>query len=294
MLRQGVIATAALTALVMGGHRMLPELGGVTPVLESLLPWLGVAVPFLLAGAVVARSGPALATAVVPGLVWGLMFGPDLLRSGPGGPSDLSVATLNIGAATPDQAKAVRAVAKGRDLLALQELRGGGLDKVLDERFPHHFTAGTVGLWSRYPITETRRLDLGLGWPRALRAVVRTPKGDVTVYVVHLASARPGETAVRDRTLAEARRVVDRDDSDRLLLLGDLNTATTDRKLRGLAPPLTDAQTQAGTGFGFTWPSVFPVTRPDHILYRGLKATRAGVETAPGSDHLAAVAWLRM
>ncbi|SDG82397.1 vancomycin resistance protein VanJ [Sinosporangium album] len=285
---------AALIALVMGGHRLLPELGGVTPVLESLLPWLGVAVPFLLVAALAARSGSAVATAAVPGLVWGLMFGPDLLRSGPGGPSDLSVATLNIGAATPDQAKAVRAVARGRDLLALQELRGGGLDPVLAARFPYHFTAGTVGLWSRYPITETSRLDLGLGWPRALRAVVRTPKGRVTVYVAHLASARPGETAVRDRTLAEARRVIARDGSDRLLLLGDLNTATTDRKLASLVPPLTDAHVEAGTGFGFTWPSMFPITRPDHILYRGLTATRAGVEAAPGSDHLAAVAWLRI
>ena len=88
--------------------------------------------------------------------------------------------------------------------------------------------------------------------------------------------------------------MIAKDSSRRLLLLGDLNTATTDRRRQGLVPPLTDAQQAAGEGFGFTWPSKFPITRPDHILYRGLDATTAGVEKAPGSDHRAAVAELRL
>ena len=63
--------------------------------------------------------------------------------------------------------------------------------------------------------------------------------------------------------------------------------------MRGLTPPLTDAQPAAGDGFGFTWPAEFPITRPDHILFRGMTATEAGVAPATGSDHRAAVASLR-
>ncbi|MGS2640461.1 endonuclease/exonuclease/phosphatase family protein [Streptosporangium sp. LJ11] len=295
MLRRSIIVTAGALALILGGHRLLPELGGFTPVLESLLPWLGVAVPVLLVCALATRSWQVVLAAMVPATVWGLMFGPTLLRSPPGGPSDLSVATLNVGATNADSADAIRSVSRDRDLVAVQELTAGGpAAKALNERFPYRYRIATVGLWSRFPIAEARKADIGLDWARALRAVVVTPKGRLTVYVMHLASARPGQTAQRDETLAHARRMVDRDDSRHLLLLGDLNTATTDRKRSGLVPPLSDAQQEAGTGFGFTWPASFPVTRPDHILYRGMVATRAGVERAAGSDHRAAVASLRL
>ncbi|MEV8639365.1 endonuclease/exonuclease/phosphatase family protein, partial [Streptosporangium sp. NPDC051023] len=294
MLRRAIMVIAGVLALVLGGHRLLPELGGFTPVLESLLPWLGVAVPFLLVGALFTRSWQVIVMALLPATVWGLMFGPALLQTPPGGPSDVSVVTLNVGVANGDSARAVRDVSRGRDLVAVQELTDGGpAAKMLDSRFPHRYQVTTVGLWSRFPILKAHKVDIGLDWARALRAVVRTPKGRLTVYVMHLASARPGQTAQRDDTLVHARKIVDEDDSKHLLLLGDLNTATTDRKRSGLVPPLSDAQQEAGNGFGFTWPSSFPVTRPDHILYRGLTATSAGVEPATGSDHRAAVASLR-
>ncbi|MFJ2029346.1 endonuclease/exonuclease/phosphatase family protein [Streptosporangium sp. NPDC087985] len=294
MLRRSIIAAAGALALVLGGHRLLPELGGLTPVLESVLPWLGVAVPVLLVAALLTRSWRVSVAALLPAAVWGVMFGPVLLHSPPGGPSDLSVATLNVGVTNAASGQAVRALSKGRDLVAAQELTGGGpAAKELSKRFPHHYQVSTIGLWSRFPIVDARKADIGLDWVRALRVVVRTPKGKLTVYVMHLASARPGRTAQRDETLLHARRLIDGDDSEHLLLLGDLNTATTDRKRSNLVPPLSDAQQEAGSGFGFTWPSSFPVTRPDHILYRGLTATSAGVEKAAGSDHRAAVATLR-
>ncbi|GAA3116928.1 endonuclease/exonuclease/phosphatase family protein [Streptosporangium carneum] len=295
MLRRAIIVVSGVLSLVLCGHRLLPELGGFTPVLESLLPWLGVAVPFLVFGALFTRSWQVIVATLLPAAVWGVMFGPALLRTPPGGPSDVSVATLNVGATNGDSARAVRDVSRGRDLVAVQELtEGGPAAKTLDGRFPHRYQVTTVGLWSRFPILEARKVDIGLDWARALRAVVETPRGNLTVYVMHLASARPGQTAQRDETLAHARKIVDRDGSKHLLLLGDLNTATTDRKRSGLVPPLSDAQQEAGAGFGFTWPSSFPVTRPDHILYRGLTATSAGVEQAAGSDHRAAVASLRL
>ncbi|MEV0228970.1 endonuclease/exonuclease/phosphatase family protein [Nonomuraea sp. NPDC050786] len=295
MLSRLVIVVSAVVALALAGHRLIPALGGFTPVMESLLPWLGWAVPLLLMAAAVARSRAAALAALLPGVVWAVMFGSTLFRTPPGGPSDLAVGTVNVGVTNNASGEAVRVIAQDLDLLAAQELTSGGpAAKQLNKMFKYHYPVSTVGLWSRYPISDTKPLDVGLGWPRALRAVVTTPKGKVTVYVMHLASARPGATTSRDASLAHARELIDADPSKRILLLGDLNTATTDRGMRGLTPPLTDAQTVAGDGFGFTWPSEFPITRPDHILFKGMTATKAGVAPATGSDHRAAVASLRL
>ncbi|MEV0616071.1 endonuclease/exonuclease/phosphatase family protein [Nonomuraea sp. NPDC050404] len=295
MLSRVVIIFSAVVALALAGHGLIPALGGFTPVYESLLPWMGLVVPLLLAAAAMARSTAAAVAALVPGLVWALMFGSTLFRTPPGGASDLAVGTVNVGVRNSASGEAVRAIAKDLDVLAAQELTAGGpAAKQLNKMFRYHYPVSTVGLWSRYPISKTEPLDVGMGWPRALRAVVSTPKGKVTVYVMHLASARPGHTTSRDASLARARSLIDDDSSKRILLLGDLNTATTDRGMRGLTPPLTDAQSAAGDGFGFTWPAEFPVTRPDHILYRGMTATKAGVAPATGSDHRAAIASLRL
>ncbi|MEV1174827.1 endonuclease/exonuclease/phosphatase family protein [Nonomuraea sp. NPDC049784] len=295
MLSRLVIVVSAVVAVAMAGHQLIPALGGFTPVMESLLPWIGLTVPLLLLAAAVARSRAAALAALVPGVVWAVMFGSTLLRTPPGGPSDLAVGTVNVGVTNNASGEAVRMIAKDLDLLAAQELTSGGpAAKQLNKMFKYHYPVSTVGLWSRYPISEPKPLDVGLGWPRALRAVVSTPKGKVTVYVMHLASARPGATTSRDASLARARKLIDADPSKRILLLGDLNTATTDRGMRGLTPPLVDAQTAAGDGFGFTWPSEFPITRPDHILFKGMTATKAGVAPATGSDHRAAIASLRL
>ncbi|MCA2178734.1 endonuclease/exonuclease/phosphatase family protein [Nonomuraea glycinis] len=294
MLRGIVVVVSAVVAVVLAGHRLIPVLGGFTAIVESVLPWLGWIVPLLLVAAALARSAVATAAALVPGVVWAVMFGSTLVQSPPGGPSDLAVGTVNVGVRNNASGEAVRAIADDLDLLAAQELTPGGpAAKQLNRTFKHRYAVSTVGLWSRYPISKRKPLDVGMGWVRALRAVVTTPKGEVTVYVMHLASARPGHTDSRDTSLAQARKLIDADTSERVLLLGDLNTATTDRGMRGLTPPLTDAQAAAGDGFGFTWPAEFPITRPDHILFRGMTATEAGVAPATGSDHRAAVASLR-
>jgi vancomycin resistance protein VanJ len=77
------------------------------------------------------------------------------------------------------------------------------------------------------------------------------------------------------------------------VVLGDLNTAPTDRVFTPLTRLLRDAQADAGRGFGFTWPASVPVTRPDHVLYRGLTPTDAGVLRTPASDHRAVTAGFR-
>ncbi|MFE6871489.1 endonuclease/exonuclease/phosphatase family protein [Kitasatospora sp. NPDC057692] len=299
--RRGPVPAALglLTALALGGHRLVPDLGlGLGRLWESALPWSGlVLAPVLLCAAL--RRAPAAACAGgVLALVWAVVFGPGLLSGGTAGAvgtagaagvGGLTVVTHNVNAANGDPAGTARALlAAGPDLVALEEVTDAALPAyrgVLDTALPHYARTGTVALWSRYPVAESRRLVIDPGWNRSLRAEVSAPGGPLAVYVAHLASVRTTlggfATAHRDRDIAALATALDGEPLRRVLLLGDLNTASGDRALA----PLTDRLTRAATGFGFSWPAAFPVVRIDHILTRGLSATDTWTLPATRSDH---------
>ncbi|MEV0840704.1 endonuclease/exonuclease/phosphatase family protein [Actinocatenispora sera] len=288
------VLAALLVTVLLAGHRLVPDGHGAGTALDSFLPWFGLLVVPVALLALATRSRLGALALLLPVVVWAGMFGPVLLPRG-GGDGQLRAATQNLDAANPDPTSTVRRlVALHPDLVAVQELANDDAARLLDDTYPHQLRVGTVGLWSRYPMGDGAPVDLGLGWNRALRADVDTDHGQVRVYVAHLGSIRPGADGSRDRTLTRLADSVRADRSPRLLLLGDLNTATTDRALGQLSPPLTDAQRAAGSGFGFTWPARFPMTRPDQVLYRGLSATDASVADTGGSDHRAALADLRV
>ncbi|MFB7470504.1 endonuclease/exonuclease/phosphatase family protein [Kitasatospora sp. NPDC056184] len=293
--RRGPVPAALglLTALALGGHRLVPDLGlGLGRLWESALPWSGLVLPPVLLCAALRRAPAAACAGGVLALVWAVVFGPVLLAGGTagatGGPG-LTVVTHNVNAANSDPAGTARALlAAGPDLVALEEVTDAALPAyrgVLDKALPHYARTGTVALWSRYPVTESRRLVIDPGWNRSLRAEVRAPGGPVAVYVAHLASVRTTvagfATAQRDRDIAALAEALDGEPLRRVLLLGDLNTASGDRALA----PLTDRLTRAATGFGFSWPAAFPVVRIDHILTRGLTATDTWTLPATPSDH---------
>ncbi|MFD5248195.1 endonuclease/exonuclease/phosphatase family protein [Amycolatopsis sp. NPDC058340] len=274
---------AAVSGALLAGHRLVPP--PVSALLDSFLPWLGLPVLVLVPLAVFLRSRAGTLAALLPVVAWSVLFVPDLAASPDGGSAEFRVVTANLGG------RALAGSVADAELVAVQELTDANRASVaaaLDPGHPYKATVGTVGLWSRYPVSEVRRLDLGQGWPRALRARVRAPGGDVSVYAVHLASIRFGDSATRDRTLRTLAALVEADPSDRLLVAGDLNTASTDRLLAPLTTTLHDAR----EGFGFTWPAVFPLTRPDHILTRGFRTVDASVLEGGDSDHRAALAAL--
>ncbi|MFY1670920.1 endonuclease/exonuclease/phosphatase family protein [Plantactinospora sp. WMMB334] len=291
-----LIAVALLTALI-AGHRLIPNVRGLGSLVDSAAPFLGLGVPLLGLAALLRRSWIALAAVLVPALLWVALFGTAWLPDGGGGSVRLRVASQNLRAGNPDPAATVASLAEtGPDLIALQEISGDTREPVagaLVEHYPHRAAVSTVALWSRFPIREDVGVDTGLAWTRALRAVVAAPGGDVVVYVVHLGSARAGDTGTRDRTVATLADQIRQDRAERLIVLGDLNTATTDRMLEPLTELLRDAQADAGRGPGFTWPAAMPVTRPDHVLYRGLTAAYARVLHTPASDHRAVTAGFR-
>ncbi|MFU8876091.1 endonuclease/exonuclease/phosphatase family protein [Micromonospora sp. SL4-19] len=291
-----LVVVAVLLALVLAGHRAVPNVHGLGSLVDSATPLLGLGVPLLGLAAALRRSRRALLAVLLPALVWAALYGGAWLPPAAGaGPASLRVASQNLRSGNPDPAATVGPLAAAdADLIGLQEVDDDDqVDAALRQRYPHRAAVSTVALWSRWPIRDSVGVDTGLGWDRALRAVVAAPQGDLVVYVVHLGSARAGHTVTRDETLAALAAIVRADNAARLVVLGDLNTATTDRVFAPLTRLLRNAQADAGQGFGFTWPAELPVTRPDHVLYRGLTPTTAGVLHTPDSDHRAVTASFR-
>jgi len=280
---------AAVLSLLLVGHRAVP--GSPGSLLESALPWLVAPALLLALVAAVTRQVVVVALALVPTAIWTIMFAPALTDHSRSGSHDLRVASLNLGSSTPAEALPPL-LAEHPDIIVLEEVtpaNRGTVTKTLAEAYPHHTETGTVAIFSRFRLSGTEPVDIHIGWTRAIATTVATDSGDIRLFAAHLASARADETAGRDRTLQALAAAAHADPSRRLVLAGDLNTATTDRLFHEFAP-LADSQKEAGSGFGFTWPSAFPVVRPDHILERGLATRRSWVVRVPGSDHRAVLA----
>jgi vancomycin resistance protein VanJ len=296
-----LVAGAVTLAVLLAGHRLVPQTLGAGGLLESLLPWLGLAVPVLALAALLRRAWGAGLALMLPAVAWSALFGPALLanHSGEGGGGrDLRVVTHNLRASNPDPRGSVAELLRARpDLLALQEVNPAGrpaLAAVLDPVLRYHVLHGRSGLWSRYPIRESSLLSLGPGKWGVLRAVVAAPGGPLAVWVAHPARLRLGVAQPRDTELERLAGAVAADPVRSLLLVGDLNTASTDRALGPVARRLRSAQADAGSGLGFTWPAPLPVLRIDHVFYRGLDAVDARVLGRTGSDHRPVLADLRM
>ncbi|MEW1903330.1 MULTISPECIES: endonuclease/exonuclease/phosphatase family protein [unclassified Streptomyces] len=295
--RRGVLIalTAVALTLVMVFHADIPNrIGNLGSLTETFLPWFGLFVPLLLVLALLRRSATALIALLLPAVVWLNLFGGLVAdKSAPGG--DLSVATHNVNAENPDPEGAARQLAdSGVDVLALEELKGDMVpvyEEGLAEAYPYHSVQGTVGLWSKLPLRDARPVDIHMGWTRAMRASVVTPKGEVAVYVAHLPSVRvrmnAGFTAnQRDNSADALGEAISRDRHERIVLLGDLNGTMNDRALNGVTSQLRSTQGAAGDGFGFSWPASFPLARIDQIMVKGVEPVSSWALPATRSDHL--------
>jgi vancomycin resistance protein VanJ len=306
MWRRGwfIAVLAILSAATLIFHRYVPNsIGNAGSLLDTFLPWVGLAVPILGVAALVRRSATAGVALLVPALVWGVMFGDLLLPGkGSGGAYDLRVLTHNVDAANPDpKATANDLLGADADVMALEELTAQDLKiykAAFAAKYPYQVSRDTVALWSKYPVVETKSVDVGFAWTRALRAEVSTPQGKVAVYVAHLASVRVGTSGFtsdqRNGTIKALGRQIADEKLAGVIVMGDFNGTANDRSLAPLTAGLRSAQGAAGTGFGFTWPSKFPMARIDHILVRGVTPTKAWVMKPTGSDHRPVVAELRI
>lgn len=281
-----VVLAVVLVALVVCGW--VP--GVVGTIGAVLLPWL--VIPLLLsvivAGWTARRS---IAVLLVPTLLWVTAMVPAL----PGFDADaqgdpMVVVAQNVQAESGTAAESARAaVDEGASVIALTELDAdsrAAAQSALDADYPYRYEVGTEGVWSRFPLGAGEPLALGLGWKRAARVTVQAPAGDVSLYLVHAASVRLGKQKGRDEMLTEVADVVAADRSERVLVVGDFNAASTDPALRPLRAAAHWVR-PTGISPGFTWPARAPIARIDHVFTRGLNITSSTSFRAGSSDHLA-------
>ncbi|MFJ8583491.1 endonuclease/exonuclease/phosphatase family protein [Streptomyces sp. NPDC093595] len=303
--RRGVLlaACAVLLALLMIFHAQIPNrIGNLGSLTETFLPWLGVFLPVLLVAGLLRRSATALIALVLPAVVWLNLFG-GLVTDKAGTGGDLMVVTHNVNADNPDPEGTAREVAAaGADVVALEELKPSMVpvyEEALAEKYPYHSVQGTVGLWSTYPMSASRPVDIRMGWTRAMRATVSTPTGDFAVYVAHLPSVRvklnAGFTAnQRDDSADALGEAIARERLDKVVLLGDLNGTMNDRSLNAVTSQMRSTQGAAGDGMGFSWPAAFPMARIDQIMVRGVEPVASWTLPATDSDHLPIAARVRL
>ncbi|WBB59767.1 endonuclease/exonuclease/phosphatase family protein [Streptomyces sp. WMMC500] len=294
--RRGLVvaALALLDGIVMLGHAAIPNrVGNLGSLVETFLPWFGLAVPVLLVCALWRRSLTAMCALVLPVFVWFNLFG-GLLTDKSGGGGDLTAVSHNVAEENTDAAGTARKLVESdADVLALQEVtqdNRAAYEDGLAEAYPYHEVAGTVGVWSKYPLSDTRPVDIHMGWTRALRTTVATDAGPLALYTAHLPSVRvkldAGFTANQRDLSADALGEAIKDEPvDRVLLLGDLNGTMNDRALANVTSQLRSAQGASGSGFGFSWPAGFPTARIDQILLRGVQPVSSDVLGETGSDH---------
>jgi len=215
----------------------------------------------------------------------------------------ITVMTANTLRGTADPDALVASVrARGVDVLAAQELTMDSIDGLaaagLDQVLPYHVIGyqdgGTdVGLWSRYPLAETRQLT-GFAFAPVQAGIV---VGGQRLTVIAFHSKAPVSSigvGLWQSDLARLAEVM-ANPATPTIVAGDFNATRDHRQFRDLLDAgYTDAGSDAGAGILPTYPadrSWGPIIGIDHILVSdGLVGVDVTSVDQPGSDHLAVVA----
>jgi vancomycin resistance protein VanJ len=234
------------------------------------------------------------------------------LPGGGAGRHDLTVMSWNVqfGSRTPAQQAAQLEEAEA-DLIDLQELEPDAAaaitgDAVLTARYPYRAMAprplaGGLAVLSKYPLSDVS----STADPASLGLVVATPRGPVHLIVAHptpanISTITPLRLPVgydpteRDHEIATVRTRIDAalGTGERLVVLGDFNTAPSEAEYPVLTRGLRDTHVEVGEGPGWTWrPSrltVLPVAflRIDLQLSAGaIRPAATSVDCSLPGDH---------
>jgi endonuclease/exonuclease/phosphatase (EEP) superfamily protein YafD len=213
---------------------------------------------------------------------------------------DVRVLTTNLGMGQANSADFVALARDSADIVAVQEMTQGaatGLSTAgMDAAFPYRVIvpaplASGIGIWSRYPIVDSGRID-GFALPM-IGTRIRIPGVplDTTVLSVHLAAPWPqpidhwrADLERMPGTLAEVGRAAG---SGAVIVAGDFNATADMAPFRAL---LTDgyADAVAGAGLARTYPASgmwFPLLGIDHVLVKNATAASVRTVSVPGADH---------
>ncbi|MCA5893669.1 endonuclease/exonuclease/phosphatase family protein [Isoptericola sp. NEAU-Y5] len=291
------VLALGVAVLLLGGHRRLPDAGGLASLAGTFLPWLGLVLVAVLLGAALRRSATAALAAVAAAGVWIWVCGPLQAEPlAPRGGQGLVVVQHNVADTNTDPDRTAQVLlASQPDVVTLVEVTpalAGAFTAAFGDDLPHHAVQGTVGVWSRHPLTGAEPVDLrptsvDASWDRGLRVTVDLEKGpDPRVYAVHLPSVRFGsaglESELRDESVGRLAAVLADDDARALVVAGDLNATVDDRALE----PVLAHVAAAPATLGFTFPASAPAVRIDHVLARGAVVTGVDVLVRTASDHL--------
>ena len=296
------LAIAGAAATGIGRHTEPSSVGSVGVI--ALTPWSLLPAAAAVAGlAALRRWRPAVLGGIVVALIGWPQVGSYFPVQNSGAAPIITVMTANTlrGTANPD-ALVATVRARGVDVLAVQELTMDSIDKLaaagLDQVLPYHLVGyqdgGTdVGIWSRYPLAESRQLT-GFAFAPVQAGIVVGGQ-QLTVIGIH-SKAPVSSTGVGlwQSDLARLAEVMANPDNP-TIVAGDFNATRDHRQFRELlAAGYTDAGSDAGAGILLTYPadrSWGPIIGIDHVL---VSNDLVGVEVTsvdqPGSDHLAVVA----
>lgn len=280
-----------------------------TVLLATASPYLTLAAPVAVLLLVLGRRWVLTALAVVLTLAIAVIqvpqyLGPDAVtaQSAP-----VRVFTSNLGMGRGDPAAVVAAAERTADVVVIQELTQEAADGLiaagLENTFGHRIfdpepMAGGLGIWSRFPLTDSAHVA---GYSMVmLRSRIQVPDVAVPPVLVgvHFAAPWPQPIESWRNDMAKfptmLRELADEAGPGAVIVAGDFN-ATHDmlpfREL--LATGYRDAAEQAGGGLVRTFPvgpRRVPAVGIDHVLLRNADATAVRTELVPEADHMALVA----
>lgn len=205
------------------------------------------------------------------------------------------------------------------DIVFMQEVSAtyadNGIQAALD-KYPHQFTTGETMsnlILSKFPFESTEPFYLAdeqIAQFTQQRAVITVSERQIALYSIHLnvpfgagprfrmaglSTISSYDSTVRDQQLAT---LLTRLNAETMpyLVGGDFNISSQSPTYMSLLSELNDAYFNAGSGFGFTWPTrPFPGLRLDYLFY-SYSFSPVGAEVGPylGSDHYPVIARLNL
>ncbi len=298
----GLVAAAAGMAA-----RFLPLSNQPLLIVAAAAPYLLLAAPVAAMLLLVGRRWLLVILAVLLSAAAVVVYLPRYQTPAPPGRQavDVRMLTTNLGMGQVDP-RAFAALASERaDIVAVQEmtpqaaagLSTAGMDRVFPYRVvaPAELASG-IGVWSRYPIVNSGRID-GFSLPMVgTRIRITGVAVDATVLSVHLAAPWPqdishwrGDIARLPDTLSEIGRTAG---AGAVIVAGDFNATADMAPFRALLAGGYD-NAVAGGGLLRTYPQnrVVPALLGiDHILTKNADATSVATVDVAGTDHLGLVA----
>lgn len=304
-----------VAAIVFAGLVLRPGFGDelfVTRYTGYVMPWLLVG---LLPGAALAWHARRWALATVLGVsatvvvvIHAPLFRPRPASARPAA-ATLKVMSYNTWSRNADEDRIANVVLGHQpDILLLQEIQAELFSRLMN-RLRDLYGGSPVhrvhepevqqAVVSRYPVESLVTMkEKG----QAQKVVLRLPSGPIAVFNVH--PLRSGGWKHRYRQIASLLEEEVVRERMPVILGGDFNAPDHSQLYELVAGHLRNAHREAGSGFGFTYPSsdvrvlrLFPapsVVRIDHIFFSGhFVALRAGtMKESGGSDHRAVFAEL--